>query len=312
MIRLRGLTNALIAVLSLVAGPTTDGKGPKITLSHSAYELALEGESRLLGPSELDLVRNDILARYTFLRFQVERALRGHHVQELGAPADERTRDLPLTAATERLVELIAEHSSSPTDFAVFARDNGIPGCCAVYIALRGNLSKEVEDAFTKKEFDVQQNSIGKYFNLVRREPPASNEKLPFYLKEFSWAAPSGAVALRVAELRGVVVDELAAQMQTRAKSAVETDSDLDTLVLGLTVLGALGDQRLAAFPVQRLIECPQLTEQGPARRNAYRRYYDGALARKTGRRDLRMTKSFKFLEWSQSLPLEVQFTQSD
>ena len=100
--------------------------------------------------------------------------------------------------------------------------------------------------------------------------------------------------------------------MQTRAKSAVETDSDLDTLVLGLTVLGALGDQRLAAFPVQRLIECPQLTEQGPARRNAYRRYYDGALARKTGRRNLRMTKSFKFLEWSQSLPLEVQFTQSD
>ena len=109
MIRLRGLTNALIAVLSLVAGPTTDGKGPKITLSHSAYELALEGESRLLGPSELDLVRNDILARYTFLRFQVERALRGHHVQELGAPADERTRDLPLTAATERLARILHE-----------------------------------------------------------------------------------------------------------------------------------------------------------------------------------------------------------
>lgn len=312
MTRLRSLMNTLVVMFSLVTGPTTEAKGPQITLSHFAYKVALEAEFRSLLPTELDLVRDDMLARYTFLRIQVNRALRGDDVQALGVAHDERLRGVPLTAATEGLLELASEQRPSPADLAGFAHDNGVHGCCAVYIALRGNLPKDVEQAFTEIQFDVRQNSIAEYFDLVRREPATSDEKLAFYLGEFSWAAASGAVALRVGELGGEVVDDLAARMRTRGESAVENESDLNTVVLGLTVLGALGDERLTAFPVQRLLECPELADKGAARRNAYRRYYDAALARKTGERDLRMTRSFKFLEWSKSLPRKVQFTQSD
>ena len=144
------------------------------------------------------------------------------------------------------------------------------------------------------------------------RAPAAPEEKLDFFLNEYSWSGGSGAVVLRVVDLGGSVVDELADRMEVCVAGPLETRDDVNTAVLALQVLAALGDPRLRNFSLDHFLESPRIAESFTARKKGWRKTFETARARQPGEMDLTWTKSLMFLAESRSLPREASFQQVD
>lgn len=308
----RTIAILVIIVLSSWRDCAALAKGPPIILSRSSHALALESASRELTPAELEVVGDDLLARYTFFRMQVDLAMRGEDTQTLPRSSNNRITSVPLTMATERLLKLVSSDSPGEKEFASFLRSSWRQARFAVYIARRGRLSVEEHSVFEEFEFNIALNSVGKYYGLLKHEPPTAENKLDFFLGKFSWSGSSGAIVLRVSELSGSVVDELADRMVACATGPLEDTDDLNTVVLGFYVLGALGDPRLRDFPLDHFLESPRIADRPQDSRERWRKAFERFRGRAPGKIELKRTKAFQFLEWSRSLPSKVSFVQVD
>lgn len=295
---------------ALTVGPygTTDAKPRLVTvnMSRSACAVATESESRTLDEHELEVVANDALARYTFVRLQVDRAMQGLSVQALPEETGEDLPVLPLSLGTERLLEQVFSGSPGDKEFASFLRSNCRKGRYVVYIARRGNLSKEEKSVFEEFQFRIGVSNFGKYYDLLKREPPALEDKLDFLVSE----SRSGPVILRLIELGGGVVDELADRMAACVAGPLETPDDANTAILGLEVLAALGDPRLRKFPIDHFLESGRIAESFPAWKKGWRAKFEKFQRRGSETINPAGTKSFMFLTWSRSIPREVRFEQ--